>query len=264
MRFPTSIYVWQVLACLIGIVVCTIPCDVIHRGFWDYHHSVMVSDTKGVRIEEIQPNTPAAALQEKDRIVAINGREDAIYDIHGAWEQVPVGSDVEFRVLRGEPLFFDKKGLAPFGFPDVKTKEAEEVVVRIPRVADPVAGQIYWNWQLPVGLTLLALGVCVIGTCRFRVAAVYRGVLPLVGGLTLATVLLAVHWSFQFFTQRIAWIEHYSYANPFPWQKIAILALSGMLALLGGVDLLTRLTTFRRSADRKTAEPVVPLFPTSK
>jgi len=261
MRFLSSLQLWQVLVCLIGIVVCAIPCDVIHRGFWDYHFSVRWSDTKGVRIEEIQPNTPAAALQEKDRIVAINGREDAIYDIHGAWKQAPVGSEVDFRVLRGEPLFFDEKSLTPFGFPDVKRKEAKDVVVRIPRVADPVAGQVYWNWQLPVGLTLLAFGICIIGTRRFRVAALYRGVLLLAGGITLATVLLAVNWSFQFYTQRIAWVEHYTYANPFPWQKIATLALCGTLALVGGVDLWT---TFRRGANRQTTEPFVPLDPTTK
>ena len=113
---------FPLLICLAGIVAAAVPCRVMHRGFWNYGFQGWSSDTHGVRIDEIQPGTPAAAIQPQEHIVAVNGDSEAIYDLHRAWHKAPVGSEVEFAVLHGDP----------------------PAVVKVPmeRVSDPIAGYI--------------------------------------------------------------------------------------------------------------------------
>ncbi len=257
MRISTSITSWQVIACLLGVVACAVPCSIMHRGFWDFGFSVMRSDSKGIRIEEIKPNTPAAALREGDRIIAINGQPDAIYDIHRAWRAAPVGSEVEFRVLRGEPTVGDD-GAPPH--PIVRTAEvvmqepAQETVL-IKRVADPVAGIIYWNWQMVAGITLVGLSILSLVTRSFPRAGVARGLILVVAAIGLVFVVLPASgaWTSRWIVvwQDIAWSASSEIAN-FGWQKITILTTCAALATLGIADLWT---CFRPSQSSRPAEP---------
>lgn len=259
MRISTSIISWQVIACLLGVVACAVPCSVMHRGFWDFGFSGMRSDTKGVRIEEIEPNTPAAALREGDRIVAINGDPDAIYDIHRAWRAAPVGSEVEFRVLRGEPTVGDDG--APL-HPIVRTaevvmQESAQETILIKRVADPLAGIIYWNWQIVAGITLVGLSLLSLATRSFPRAGVARGLLLVVAAIGLVVVVLPASglWTSRWIVVRqdIAWSASSEVAN-FGWQKIVILTTCGALATLGIADLWA---CFRPPHSPQSAEPAV-------
>jgi hypothetical protein len=218
-RRLASIPCWQIAACLIGIVACATPCDVIHRGFWEYHYSVYGLDPEGTRIERIEPNTPAASLYEKDRIVAINGKEIVSCDgVDQAWRDAPVGSEVEFRVQRGEPV------------EDDEARRAAEVVVHIRRVADPVAASIYWHWQIVAGIGFLALGVVVLLTYRFQCAATWPRLVVVLGSSALFALILFHKWGTWSIVRHGIILGPWSEFQHFGWQKG--LALGACIALL--------------------------------
>jgi hypothetical protein len=256
MRYLASIPCWQFVACLMGMAACATPCHVFHRGFWNYGFTAWDSDMEAVRIEMIEPNTPAAALQEKDRIVAINGSAlttDSWFEIDKAWHDAPVGSDVEFRVRRGELVFGDER--IPF-FERPKPKLPPEIVVRIPRLADPVAGSIYYNWQVVAGLSFIGLGVLILLTRPYRWAATGRGLLLVLGVPVLFAFILLQGWKywwggFYIVWQSIPWGGPYTDWQIFGWQKTLALAACAALLVCGAVDVLM---AFRRRRIGATAE----------
>jgi hypothetical protein len=218
-RFFTSLCAWQLIVCLIGLIPAATPISIVDRGLWGIGLSSSSSRTEGVKVSDIQPGSAAydAGLRNGDCVLAINGMKTIVSnDLRHCWMDIPVGAEIEIRVVRAEG----------------------EQILRTTRGPDAVAGQFYAGQQLLAGFTFLALLALVLATPRRPRFLVWRGGILCAASFALAVVVLThpLWWYGMHLWQEITYSQIGQYALGH-FQRFSIIGVAAVLVVLGALDL---------------------------
>ena len=167
----------QILVCLIGFSASLVPAIVYTDPFWGVDGFMdkelfALQDSAGVIVTQVAPGSPAASagLRNGDRIVTVN-RKQAEF---GTFRQLLLN------IQPGEPVTLDVK------------RSGQELRLAWKGQVPTLESVLFLDWQFVSVPVFLVLLLVLVATQPLDPPPLWRGILVLLGGLAVVTVLVVV------------------------------------------------------------------------
>lgn len=221
----------QIAVCVIGIVACAWPCEIVRRDFLGIDAiaaSIEPGDPawvkgKSWKITDVREGSAGfrAGLKRGDRIMNGFNQEDLAFDPMKLWEKT--AASASFRSYRIRAL-----------------RDNNAVNTQVEREPDVVVARVYWQWQFLCGAAFIGFIALIVATQPLSRFAPWRGVSVAIASLGLIIVAVVVDWGFG--RWKVVW-GHVSLlstnidVNEFSWQKLIVVGASFAMILFGMLEL---------------------------